>query len=195
MDGSPNQKLRTISQISQAAGLIVELFVGNSLNTIGSFTGVHVFINNNSVRVSSLVGFGAAPGTYNYIALGKTVTDLLPSPYNNCVEDVKSIDGHDSEFFRTLVNANYSYNQENCYLVYLQSQIIPTCGCYYTVFMNYKNFQKPCTGVAEFQCVTDTIRSFISRDYKAKIHDLCPLECTSYSYSYVLSSNGLLIKF
>ncbi len=120
MDGSKTTNLRTISQISQATGLIVEIFVGNELNTLSSFSGVQVFINNNSVRVNTLVGFGAAPGTYNYIELGKTVTELLPKPYNDCVEYTTSINGYNSDLFRALIQANYSYNQENCYNVYLQ---------------------------------------------------------------------------
>jgi hypothetical protein len=190
MDGSKTKNLRTISQISQMAGLMVEIIVGNQFNTLSSFTGVHVFINNNSVRVNSLIGFGAAPGTYNYIELGKTVTELLPKPYNDCVEDTTSINGFDSDLFRALINANYSYSQENCYYVYLQSQIISGCDCYYTVYMNYNNFRKPCKSVVDLRCAIDVVRSFVGKDFKVTIQNICPLECTSYMYSYSISSNG-----
>jgi hypothetical protein len=93
----------------------VEVFVGNEFNTLSSFSGVHVFINNKTIRVNPLVGFAAQPGDYNYIALGKTVTELLPKPCNDCVEDTTSIDGYESDHFRSIIQANYSYNQENCF--------------------------------------------------------------------------------
>jgi hypothetical protein len=195
MDGSKTKHLRTASQTSQSTGLIVEVFVGNSFNTLSSFSGIHVFINNNSVRVNSVLGFGAAPGTYNYIALGKTVIELLPYPYNDCVEDTTSIDGYDSDHFRSIIQANYSYNQENCYNVYLQSQIILGCKCYFTVFMNYNNYQNPCTGVEDFRCLIDVVRSFVKKDFKATIQDICPLECTAYSYSHTVTSNGYPTRY
>jgi hypothetical protein len=128
INGSVNTRLESVSQNSQGTGLIVELFVGNELNTLSSYSGVHIFINNNSVRVNSLLGFGAEPGTFSYVAINKKVTELLPHPYNDCVEDFRSIDGNDSDLFRVIVNSSFSYKQETCYSVYQQKNITTTCG-------------------------------------------------------------------
>ncbi len=189
MNGSKTSRLQTVSQNSQSTGLIVELFVGNNFNFLGSVSGVHVFINNNSVRVNSLLGFGAAPGVYTYVAMRKTVTELLPYPYNDCVEDVGSINGYNSDLFRSIVMSNFSYNQETCYSVYQQTQITQNCKCYYTLLINAYNYPRPCTSVNEYRCTMVVFRRLILNDFKAKLKKECPLECDDLSYSYSLSYN------
>jgi hypothetical protein len=61
--------------------------------------------------------------------------------------------------------------------------------------MNYNNYQNPCTGVEDFRCLIDVVRSFVKKDFKATIQDICPLECTAYKYSYSLTWNGYPTKY
>jgi hypothetical protein len=188
MDGSPVIKLKSTSQNSEATGLIVEVFAGNSYNTASMQSGVHVFMGNNTVRINSLLGFTAPTAAYTYVAIQKTVTETLSKPYSDCVEDVTSINGYNSDLFRTLILANYSYNQENCYNLYVQRNIIDKCGCYYTVFMNIDNHPTACVGIENFKCLINANRILYADDYKSKIQDICPLECVDYGYSYTLHS-------
>jgi hypothetical protein len=171
------KKLKHVSQNSQTTGLIVELFVGNSYNTLSMQSGVHVFVDNRTLRVNSLLGFGAPLGMYTYVALEKKVIQSLPYPYSNCVKDVSSKDGYGSRLFQALIAANYSYNQENCYNLYIQEQVIETCGCFYTIFMNVDSNAEPCLGTERYKCVSNVTRNLAMSDFKAKIQNECPLEC------------------
>jgi hypothetical protein len=115
-----NGTQKTLAKIGQSGfigGLILEVFVADrdSQNTLSSQRGVHLYIGNNSVFLNPMSGIKAPVGANTNIGLEKSVHSQLSAPYSNCIEDVSSLSGYDSEYFRYILRANFSYDQDSCY--------------------------------------------------------------------------------
>jgi hypothetical protein len=88
------------------------------LNGVG---GLRIMIHNISNDPGNyggmpLTGFDLAPGFINEIKIKRTFTHKLGEPFNNCLKDIKSIDSHDSDLFRYMIQStNYLYRQADCF--------------------------------------------------------------------------------
>ena len=182
-ENKTKRSLKTTSQTGNAGGLLLELFArpNESPNSLSKISGINVLIYNNTLKNEMPIYIPT--GTSAVINLEKSVANQLPSPYSSCVENIDSIDGHDSYLFKFLISENHTYSQEVCYLMHIQSEIIKKCVCYYVVFHNM-NDSRPCTDEKDNICVFEVIQSLVEQGYRKKIENLCPKECLSIKHNY-----------
>jgi hypothetical protein len=138
-----------------------------------------VFINPSAAYVNSARGPRLAPGFTTFIALDKNVDSSLPSPYSDCLKVTNQIDADESPLFKLIVGAGFSYTQEACNNLFIQSQVIANCGCFSTVVDNLINGSvRACSSIADNACNMKTVAQLIKSDFKSTTHKLCNLHIT-----------------
>jgi hypothetical protein len=61
-------------------------------------------------------GFILAPGFNHEVVIKRTFSSKLGLPFNNCIKNVKSLDSHDSEIYKYMLNnTQYDYTQKDCF--------------------------------------------------------------------------------
>jgi hypothetical protein len=185
---SSNADFHVINQQSATAGLVFELFVkaNTGYNSPSTGSGAVVFIQKNRQNPTLGNMIKLSTGFNYYVALEKTVHTRLSSPFSSCVEDLDN-DGYDSDLYRIVVNSNYSYTQDYCFEVYVQTQVIAECNCYSTLALRVNN-SNPCVSVDENKCIYDVYHRLFQTDYKSKIAKRCPAQCQTVQFTPTVSS-------
>jgi hypothetical protein len=83
------------------------------------------------------------------------------------------VKGHDSEIFKLFVEAGYSYTQESCNNMYIQTKVIEECDCFSTIIMSPNSTVKACSSIEDHACYLNTLASLINSDFKTKTQNLC----------------------
>lgn len=120
-NGTPRNRTRTVTQTGITAGLLLELFVPELDNQalFSRTNGVRFLINDMKGYVGALQGVMAPVGFNTHFALHKTVLTKLPAPYSQCIQNTKDAHGYGSELYQTMIAKNYTYNQADCFNIYV----------------------------------------------------------------------------
>lgn len=147
----------TYSKPGREDSLLLLLYVGidDTLNSVATSLGAHVFIHNSSNILNFNEGINVAAGTDTNVILAKTVQTYLPYPYNDCREDLNTIGSYDSILVKEILLSNHSYRQRDCRLLCFQLELIQTCKCYDISFLQLFN-APPCTSSVQLGCVIGT---------------------------------------
>ena len=120
----------------------------------------------------------------------------MPIPYSNCKIDPYSPKFRkDSDLYDLIINSQYMYSQQTCFIQCYQKQVIKKCNCSDSDFLSLFNFSSDCKN----QSCQDY---FINDEYEYLIKEcipLCLLECTQVlikaSISFVKLKGYKYIEF
>ena len=184
-----NADLKKVTYSGKNFGLMLELFVGDASDprSFSTNAGAHIFIHNDSVTPKSYEGLDLNVGMTTNIALHKTYTSKLPIPYSDCTDELNDINSYDSEYYRIIMNTNYSYTQSDCFDLCYQKSVMNQCDCYDGSIGFFDRDQHPCTNSNETSCQIEIYLTFFNMGYEKLCANQCPLECHSTSYSSTAS--------
>ncbi len=130
-------------------------------------------------------------GSFNYLAIDRTIETKLPRPYSQCYDDPMTFEGNKTIIIYIL-SLNESYSQIKCLelcfdVYYIQND---PCDCNYTklgsVWLDCW-IQKEQNN--ETSCTYNAKSNFYQNKLVEYCRNYCPLECYSITFSYILSSN------
>ena len=111
-----NSKLRGVVSVpkkssvsGQLNGLVLEVYLGNQtfMMPLLSSSGLHVFVNNESVAPTIHEGIHLSPGFETNIEVARIFDDKLDWPYNECVKT----NTNNYEYYNILTSLNQTYRQ------------------------------------------------------------------------------------
>ena len=121
------------------------------INSFEVSSAAHVFIHNDTIEPTTFEGIDISPGTHYSIRLGRDFIYQLPLPYNDCYNNLNTIDAFDSDIYRAIIQSNATYRQRDCYRLCFQKYLIQRCGCYDQNFMGLYG-ARPCTTLPDLFC-------------------------------------------
>lgn len=150
-------------------GLVVHLAVGlgdpEENYTLSIKSGAHIFIHNQTIMPTSYEGYDVAPGTSTSFIVNRQWNNKLPKPFNECYDDLTSMDSYDSVLYREIIKANLTYRQIDCFRLCYQKQTVEKCKCndptIPSIFV-----ARICLSTWELECLLDVYTRF-------KIDDNC----------------------
>ncbi|RMZ92818.1 acid-sensing ion channel 1 [Brachionus plicatilis] len=186
-----NSEIKNSYQAGKYQGLMIELFVGIPENqtTLSISTGAHIFVDDNLFKPFLGQGVDIAPGFISNLVLHRISTQQLPKPYSECNGNLDTINSFDSEYYRKVFRSNLTYRQDDCFLAYIQSEILKKCDCDEMAYNLISESNNPCDTLEEQICSMDHYQDLTQSNYKDKIENLCPLECQSVSFEIAKSEN------
>lgn len=122
-------------------------------------------------------------GKLHDLLIKKFVDESLGEPYNECLENLSSIDSFDSDLYRHTIQNDYTYHQANCF---------DLCACKNLVS---SGFNCTCPGIYDTghtencylnSIFTQQLRRFAYSDCSGE----CPLECNSVYFSHNSNNNN-----
>ena len=169
------------------AGLQLELYVGmpEYLEQYSPFKGAIIYISNTTSSPRFLNEILVSPGVETNIAITKTFVTQKDYPYSDCISDFSNVD---SILYKSLINANLRYTQQDCYSQCLQKNVEKNCGCFSSLFPSI-NLKSPCITSADSACLFKVRMDFFAGKFNDECSSLCPLECDRVLYSYSISSS------
>ena len=168
-------------EAGETFGLKVKLFIGNDDSKVESCltSGIHVFIHNHTVKPQShFDGINIASGAETNIIVNRVFDSQLGYPFGDCKSNQDISDT--SEFYRIIKDMNVIYNQHDCLKLWLQSEIIKMCKCYYP-FVNKLNGTQPCFSFTDADCYLKSVSEFYQTDIN-KLSSICSRECDTIKY-------------
>lgn len=166
-------------------GLQFYLYLGDY--KVVNFTvidGIKLIVHNSSIDPGyyggdSAGGINVPSGLFSEIKVNRGFSYKLPSPYNNCLKDVKSLNAFNSDLYRFIIqNTSYSYRQEDCFNY-----------CFGREVTKNKTNESSTESIVHYETLSDldldseNVDSMIN---KCKLE--CPLECDSIKYDIGFSS-------
>jgi hypothetical protein len=147
-------------------------------------SGIHLFINNQTIDPVRAEGIDVPTGYETNVALSKTSIHKLSDPYSDCIEDPNSNSSFDSELYRLTVENYGKYRIRACFDMCYQDFIVKNCECYASLFPNIRNKYEPCgLSVEKNKCNLVYHVIFYSNISKQVCPNLCPNECDSADFA------------
>jgi hypothetical protein len=168
------------------SGLKLELFAHypESLFNLASTSGLHLFINNQSIDPVRAEGIDVSTGYETNVALSKTSIHKLSEPHGNCIEDTLSNNSFRSELYRLTLEKYDKYRIRACFDMCYQDFIVKNCACYSSLFPNINDKYEPCgLSVEKNKCNLDYHVIFYTNVSRQVCPNLCPNECDSVDFS------------
>jgi hypothetical protein len=168
-------------------GLHFYLYLGDykvELLDFPMIDGIKLIVHNSSIDPGyyggvSAGGINVPSGLFSEIKVNRMFSYKLPSPYNNCLKDVKSLNAFNSDLYRFIIqNTSYSYRQEDCFNY-----------CFGREVTKNKTNESSTESIVHYETLSDldldseNVDSLIN---KCKLE--CPLECDSIKYDLAFSS-------
>lgn len=173
--------IRQINEPGSDRSFKLELFLGDEF-TQGIFmqqSGARVVVHNQSI--TPLIEAEGKELSTNYqsdIGIKRSFISKLEKPYSNCVKQIYSSAGYDSDFYRamfTILNMT-RYRQKNCARLCLQRYIKQKCDCIDPKLPNIYGDLKVCSNLKDLNCISQCRMNY-SKMYDSCLE--CPLECDS----------------
>ena len=182
--------LTTTTKPGLRYGLTLMLFVGNFENiySLSFSNGAHIFIHNQTESPESASGIDISPGKYTSISISKVFNQRLPSPYNECYEDLTTPDRFDSFYYRETLKSGYTYHQTDCFKIVEQDYYIKNCHCADANIPTI-NGTRFCQSLTESLCLYDNGKMIYQQKLNANWAEYCPLECQNQPYVYSISTS------
>jgi hypothetical protein len=162
-------------------GLSIELFLGDpNVQTQYQFNDGIIVVIHNQTSMPLLNGDRVlvSTGHETDVKVNRKFTSKLSYPHGDCLKDAtKDIR---SDYIDYIVNRlGLSYNQQYCYLVCLQTQIINFCNCSCAILPS-NNTSNLCYTLPQLNCMMKYISSFENKGNLCS--ENCPAECDSVKY-------------
>lgn len=119
---------------------MIELFVKEPTDdrSLSYLNGAHVLVHNRSAKPIFFNGFNVNVGALSSVGITREFTTRLDYPYSDCVVDASSY-REKSLFVSTILDANLTYTQSDCFSVCLQAYIVYNCQCFVQEFPYWYN--------------------------------------------------------
>lgn len=165
--------IKLVNKPGQFDGLQMLLYLGvpDDERTLTKDVGAHIFIHNNTVLPNLYEGLSISTGHSSNVVLTKTFQDYLPSPYNECFEELDSLDDFDSSIYRYMIQSNFTYRKRECFFLCYQEKMLDECKCY-DVGLPSLNSDKPCLTKKELDCLNTLYTNF----YGEEVEKMCSLK-------------------
>lgn len=116
------------------------------------------------------------------VELSRSLTDKLPSPYNDCINvDARSLAA--SPFAPAFANDPTAYTQQRCFGFCGSRYVADHCHCTYVAYTTM-NFSRPtCRSFADYECAVRAFALFYRHHVAANCSRDCPPECSSSAFA------------
>ena len=177
--------LRSTTRAGTLNSLVLELFVGDASDprSMSMSSGAQIFIHNDSLTPNLFEGLSLNVGTLTNIAVHKTYSSKLPSPYSECTDNLNDMNSYDSEYYRMTMSTNNSYRQSDCFDLCYQNYLNKKCKCYDALVRSIDILLMPCITANETVCQIETLKYFSTKSNEI-CADQCPAECYTTTYSF-----------
>ena len=181
------RKKRTQTRSGKFYGLRLELYVGESesIYSLSTHSGVHVFITNNSNEHLSN-GFDVSSGVSTDLSISRLSFNRLAQPFSNCfLSNNENLEF--SEFSKKTLEIYKDYNKEACVDLCFQNYLEEKCKCF---AINYHSFNLniPCSTLAKLECINNNTLEFFDNFNNIKnCEDKCPFKCEQLDFNYLVS--------
>lgn len=166
--------IRNLSNSGSLHGLRLQLNVGTLPDKV-SFVrseGAVIFIHNSSYSPFNEEPLRVPTGQDTNIGIDQTFITRLQYPFSSCVQELKSINGFNSELYKIIVKEFGIYTQNYCVKYCQESFIEKLCNCSQNSFMQSSVTIRKCSVVSDVDCLTEGYDKFF------KDHSLvCYKEC------------------
>ena len=119
----------------------------------------------------------------------------LAKPYSNCDLSEGKATSYDSALYNLIVASPYDYSQSFCFRQCLQQLFMQNCKCRASFFVSvFGSAVRICTTTEENFCLFNAYYTIYLVNNYPTVTCLpqCPLECSSNSFTYSLSTTNLL---
>ena len=178
-------------------GLKMELMSdqSDSINSLMFSSGIHLFINNQSIDPLRAEGIDVSAGYETNIALNKNSYIKLSDPYSDCVQDILNQNEKSSYLFKLTLSNYKKYTRRACFDMCYQDYIVENCNCFSILFPNTTQNHEPCgLSVTKNKCNLDYHIKFYRSVSQQKCPILCPVECESAEFKIKLSFSNYPTK-
>jgi hypothetical protein len=181
--------------------LTLDLYVNfyENLTLLNSYLGglgAIVRINNVSRLIDhGFDGIWLQSGQISNIAMRREFKSSLAKPYSNCDLSEGKATSFDSALYNLIVASPYDYSQSFCFRQCLQQLFMHQCKCRASFFVSVFGVTvRICTTLEENLCLYKAYFTvYLVNDYPTvTCLPQCPLECSSNSFTYSLSTTNLL---
>ena len=191
---SGRHELKKLYNTGSKYGLNLDLYVGmaESWEKFYDNKGAVLMINNQSYVSKKSNEINVAPGVLTKVSMSRTHVNQKPRPYSDCSFDAHNAGVFISPLYDSLINAKFSYNQQDCIYQCLQREIETQCDCYNPEFIpllkefscfDSNNHTKILNNILCYKNVTE----LFFKNVTGKCKQLCPLECQRVFFTYSLS--------
>lgn len=173
-------------------GLKLELYVGKEqMNQLVMSTGLFISIHNRSMKpILPEQGFNIQTNRINDIEISKTVYEKLKTPKSFCLKDTQNKNAFDSQLYKSTFDFSSQYNQESCFKLCFQKEIIEKCGCYDLSYPSMNLSNVPCR-LEKIYCIKEQMSKTLDEEFLSTYCEPnCPLECDKVDYSYTISGSS-----
>lgn len=105
-----------------------------------------------------------------YMTITKKISETLPSPYGDCIENANEVDSYDSEYLRDTIADGYRYRQSNCFEICFQKLLMQSCS----------GHSESTSYLKSNECEGEFGKYF---DEQANCSRSCPVECSKVTYT------------
>ena len=153
-------------------------------------TGLHLLVHNQSTKPFTLsTGVNIPTGLETYVGVSRHFRYQLSSPYSNCLDNLENSDNKYAhklfQYFQEL-NVGY-YNQDFCFTLCFQDQLIDECNCSDIITPSIRNVSY-CSSNQEMDCFRDFSKKFKISDLNRQCDFACPQQCEIIKYDLATSS-------
>lgn len=180
-------------------GFQLELFTGRN-GILSLKNGFRILVNNQTELIWAFPeeeGIDVSPGFVTHIAIERTLVERLPSPYNDCMDNLK-----DSKFdylikksetiqvMKEVFNMT-RYDQKLCLKMCLQKFIMDNCNCTDFTLPKYllNQTNTGCRSLNELICSSYSEGEFFYTNAINQCVQNCPDKCTFTRYNTKISTS------
>jgi hypothetical protein len=191
---SGKKLLKKVYNTGSKYGLNLDIFVGmhERWEKFYDSTGAILMINNQTYVSKKSNEIFVSTGVQSKISISRTHVYQKPAPYSECSFDASNIlnmSDFMSPLYDSLINAKFSYSQQDCIYQCLQNEIETECDCFNPEFIPLlKEFScfdsnNQTKTLKNILCNKNVTQSFF-KNVTGKCQKMCPLECHRVFYTY-----------
>ena len=161
--------------ITLFAGLPKEFDSGSDLSNHFKFSWGFYIHNSSQDQVTNterpLYAYG---GSKLYYKVKRILIKRLEEPYNNCIEDLSSLNTFNSTYFKFILeNTKSAYRQVDCFDVCLSHHLVEICNISLPMGMSFQIHTQNKKDLACFKKYLD----YLVNNLSEVCYPFCPLEC------------------
>lgn len=127
-------------------------------------------------------GINIKPGTETYVGIKRMFRTKLSKPYSNCIKVLKPFNSYSKILYGYFKDLNVSYyNQDFCYKLCFQDQLIKKCNCCDIVTPSILK-RHYCFTNQELYCQDQFQSNFSITNIEYLCQSSCPIECETITY-------------
>ena len=156
---------------------------------LGYYSGVYVVVHNQSALPFTLPdGINIPTGYTTYIGINRNFINKLSSPYSNCLNELQAQNDYAKVLFGYFSDLNVTYYDQNlCYTLCFQDQLIDQCACSDISTPPIRNSMY-CVNLTQIDCLYEFDSFFTSTDIDLLCKSACPEKCHTIEYDLMTNS-------